>query len=368
MLQMRYLLLLLFFQLVVCSQESPPLPSERLAWDLSAWEQDTGSEWLTAQFSTLPGALYTLQSSADLENWASLNSFYALGSELNLALFESVAAPVPLGGGPSVTPPEAMTSVSFMLRPSPSPLLEGIAPAEIEEMVKLDPRSAALRLDGLISKYALGNSEIHVRRALAAELLKNPEVEEYFRTLIRGTPRYYSKNVEVQWAYPLLANLRSGWAIRLLAEDLMDPTPMSDPDLTQEEIFQRFKWGDFFHANYPQQAAAALSCMDLPHSPAENFPRMMYTGNIEVEEWRTWWRTHGEEVLRAVGDEGPIPVFGEKGQRTGGKRTSHREPIPQPKKTGPTTPKPPSYRWWLGGAMLLVVIGFGQTARGRLRR
>ena len=63
-------------------------PVERLTWNLSEFEDESGAKWSTARFQTIKGALYTLASSPELETWTPVNSFYALGSELNLALFE----------------------------------------------------------------------------------------------------------------------------------------------------------------------------------------------------------------------------------------------------------------------------------------
>ena len=61
-----------------------------LVWDVGEYEDEiTGASWTTTNFPTIPGALYTLNSNPDLEQWTPINSFDALGDQLHLALFEN---------------------------------------------------------------------------------------------------------------------------------------------------------------------------------------------------------------------------------------------------------------------------------------
>lgn len=103
------------------SQTVPqPDPDEALVWNMAEYEADTGAQWKTVRFPTLPGALYTLTSSPDLENWQAVQSFYALGDELELALFEQVPAPVTNSGGENQEPPEEVEPIKhfqFLLSP-----------------------------------------------------------------------------------------------------------------------------------------------------------------------------------------------------------------------------------------------------------
>ncbi|MEM9081709.1 MAG: hypothetical protein AAGC74_13580, partial [Verrucomicrobiota bacterium] len=102
------------------AQITLPDPAETLTWDLSDHQTDTGAIWTTAQFSTLPGARYTLASSPDLQTWSPLQSFYALGDHLHLALFEHTPPPA----DPNAPPPEQTdpadlpTSASLILKPT----------------------------------------------------------------------------------------------------------------------------------------------------------------------------------------------------------------------------------------------------------
>lgn len=112
------ILLSLLSIVTTSAQTDPELPAETLHWDLTALEQDSGAVWSTATFQTLRGALYHLQSSPNLGEWQSVNSFYAIGSELQIALFESEPATVPLGGGNPPEPAEVIPFVSFMIRAS----------------------------------------------------------------------------------------------------------------------------------------------------------------------------------------------------------------------------------------------------------
>ncbi|MBK1832480.1 hypothetical protein [Roseibacillus ishigakijimensis] len=86
-------------------------------WELAEEGQADGSVWTTAAFDTVRGASYTLQASGDLRDWSPLQSFYAMGQRLELALFEREAAPSsPPGGGAPALPPEPFVSVSFQLQ------------------------------------------------------------------------------------------------------------------------------------------------------------------------------------------------------------------------------------------------------------
>lgn len=90
------------------------LPAEELTWNIEDYVDGSGSTWTTARFETLRGARYHLQSSPDLESWAQLQSFYALGEELHLALFEKLpgeSSSTESGELPQTT--ESPTPVSF---------------------------------------------------------------------------------------------------------------------------------------------------------------------------------------------------------------------------------------------------------------
>ena len=71
----------------------PEEPAEVLVWNLEDYQDETGATWVTATFPAIPDALYNLTSSSDLVTWETINSFYALGSELDVALFEKAPSP-----------------------------------------------------------------------------------------------------------------------------------------------------------------------------------------------------------------------------------------------------------------------------------
>ena len=99
------------------AQTDNSTPSETLTWNLEDYEDERGEVWTTARFETLRGALYTLQSSPDLDSWIPLQSFYALSSELHLALFSQTPSVGNLDGDPNELERVTHHHLSFQLRP-----------------------------------------------------------------------------------------------------------------------------------------------------------------------------------------------------------------------------------------------------------
>ena len=124
-------------------------PVEALVWDLEDFVSDDGKSWTTASFPTLPGALYTLTSGPVLESWTAVNSFYALGNQLHLALFENNPTPVEfeeeLVGEPVEQQPAQVASLQLR------PLASGSGTAAIWRSLEPD-------LDGAIIRRVLSSS------------------------------------------------------------------------------------------------------------------------------------------------------------------------------------------------------------------
>ncbi len=98
----------------------PIEPAEDLVWSVEDYEAETGAQWLTLRFPTVPGMLYSLQSSSDLSSWDDDAVFYGLGHELHLALFEKVPPPPPPPGEDPPAPLPPATMVTLRAEPSTS--------------------------------------------------------------------------------------------------------------------------------------------------------------------------------------------------------------------------------------------------------
>lgn len=100
---------------LAAGDSGPPL--EDLLWDYGEFTVDTGAIWRTIRFPTIPGMLYELQVSPDLLDWQPVESFYGLGHEVELALFETQPPPDAPQEDPPAVPPEAPVCVTFCVQP-----------------------------------------------------------------------------------------------------------------------------------------------------------------------------------------------------------------------------------------------------------
>ncbi len=89
-----------------------------MLWNVEDDEAETGAEWTTVRFSTVPGLLYSLQSSEDLTVWNDDAVLYGYGHELHLALFERVPPPPPPPGFDPPPPPPPVVLASLRAAPS----------------------------------------------------------------------------------------------------------------------------------------------------------------------------------------------------------------------------------------------------------
>ena len=125
-----------------------------------------------------------------------------------------------------------------------SPLLndiENFDPADLEKMRGMDPLRASLFDFRLTYDYNLRLPEAApYREALGQELFKHPQLEEYFVELLEETPRHYDTAQEIGWIWGPLTLMRYSWAVRLLGEEVMDDTLITQPGFTDEEIDLKF--------------------------------------------------------------------------------------------------------------------------------
>jgi len=183
----RFLLVLIALAFPLLGQE-PSIPVEELTWDIEDYVDDGDSTWTTARFETLRGAIYTLQSSPTLETWAPLQSFYALGEELHLTLFENAPPEesAPLDTGELVVA-ESRISISFHLVSTPDqtgtvvrwhsidsdidePLITKALPATLVSGWNNDPLYFSAFDSHLIFITALPNQEAGVNFVETSEL------------------------------------------------------------------------------------------------------------------------------------------------------------------------------------------------------
>lgn len=74
--------------------------SGELDWRTEEHDSEEGAKWMTLRFPTLPGMLYSLETTEDLEHWTEETVVYGLGHELQLSLFEMAPSPDETAPGP----------------------------------------------------------------------------------------------------------------------------------------------------------------------------------------------------------------------------------------------------------------------------
>ncbi|MGJ8724287.1 MAG: hypothetical protein ACSHYB_07005 [Roseibacillus sp.] len=179
--------------------------------------------------------------------------------------------------------------------------IENFDPADLKTMMEMDPPHASLFFLRLTFDYNLRLPEAApYREALGQELFKHPQLEDYFIKRFKETPRHYDTAEKIKWVWGPLTLMRYSWAVRLLGEEVMDDTLMTQPGATEAEIDMAIlnrKW-TLGENSFQTKSIYALAHLHLPNAPFdETSPKIRRIRPNVVEEWKTWYVKHGAEVI-----------------------------------------------------------------------
>lgn len=273
-----------------------------------------------------------------------------------------------------------VSSLTTSLAASYSPLLEEIDrfdPDDLKAMQEMHPQEAALLLVRLNFDYNLRLPEAEpFRRALAQEFLKHPQMEEWIVKLLRETPRHYDAANKIGWVWGPLELMRASWVVRLLGEELMDDTPFSQPGVPPEEVLNQILSRNWHSENYQNRAIRALMHLDLPYMPFDETSPRSHNLTRTIDEWKTWYVEHGEEVIaqleaeEAEREELEIAAAAEAKAKAERYEARHRNPPSPPESLATETeePKLPTPRRAIIAAFVLVFTSIALLLFARTKR